>query len=118
MIKENRLTKSEFIKRVQSRLGGKFRLEEVERVLVSIFDEIKEVVKEGDELHLSNFGRIYPKEMQPRTVKGGWYHDKNTEYNVPAKIKIGLSSFPTVDKYISQRKSAPRKITEDLFGEL
>ena len=96
------MTKNEFLKRLLlSDALGEVPDDDIKRVFVAVFDEIKEVVREGDELHLNNFGKFYPKEMQSRVVRGGWYQSEKKEYFVPKKTKIGFSSFPTVDEYVS-----------------
>lgn len=109
------MTKSDFVKRVQSRFKGEFKLDELERLVVGIFDELKDVIREGDELHLNNFGRFYPKRMAARVVRGGWYADSQKEYVVPEKTKIGFSSFPRVDRDVSKPKPAPK--TDGIFGD-
>ena len=96
------MTKYEFVKRLQQRFRGEYRAEEIERLVVAVFDEVKEVIRDGDELHLNGFGRFYPKEMQSRVVRGGWYQSNKKEYLVPSKTKIGFSSFPTTDRYVSK----------------
>jgi len=111
------MTKNEFLKR----LADNPKLEDVpidliKRIFVSVFAEIKEVIREGDELHLNNFGRFYPKEMQSRVVRGGWYQQEHREYHVPEKIKIGFSSFPTVDQYVSNKDDTFMfDLNDDLF---
>lgn len=105
------ITKTEFVKRVQQRFKGHYRADEVEALVVAVFDEIKLVIQEGDELHLNNFGRFYPKEMQSRVVRGGWYQVDKKEYLVPKKTKIGFSSFPTTDRFVSQ--PSKKKIRDD-----
>jgi nucleoid DNA-binding protein len=96
------MNKQEFIKRIQKKFRGEYRADEIELMVVTVFDEVKEVIREGDELHLNNFGRFYPKEMQSRVVRGGWYPtEEKREFVVPQKIKIGLSSFPATDRYVS-----------------
>ena len=96
------MTKNEFLKcLMESSTLRDVPDEDIKRVFVAVFDEIKEVVRNGDELHLNNFGKFYPKEMQSRVVRGGWYQSEKKEYFVPKKTKIGFSSFPTVDTYVS-----------------
>jgi nucleoid DNA-binding protein len=112
------VTKNEFIKRMALRLSyeADVRMELIEQIVVSVFDEIKEVVREGDELHLNNFGRFYPKHMSERVVRGGWYQHDQKQYHVPQKTKIGFSSFPTVDRYVSQPREREWTLNEDVFS--
>lgn len=108
------MTKQEFVKRLQHRFRGEYRAEEVERLVVAVFEEVRDVIRDGDELHLNNFGRFYPKEMQSRVVRGGWYQSDKREYLVPRKTKIGFSSFPTTDRYVSKPKDRHRD-DDELF---
>lgn len=111
------MTKNEFIKRLAQTEGlGDVPLDHIKLVFVAVFNEIKEIVRDGDELHLNNFGRFYPKEMQPRVVRGGWYQSEQKEYFVPEKTKIGFSSFPTVDLYVSKSEGSDKfEFNDDLF---
>jgi hypothetical protein len=66
-------------------------------------------------LHLNNFGKFYPKEMEARIVRGGWYQTEKREYHVPKKTKIGFSSFPTTDMFVSLPKKERQLDDDELF---
>jgi nucleoid DNA-binding protein len=110
------MTKPQFLKRIQPLLTKEYELEELDEIFTLIFSEIKEVVREGNSLKISKFGEIYSKRMSARNVKGGWYSDENKTYHVPAKRKIGLSSYPSVDKYVSTPLPRKKKDSDSFMG--
>jgi nucleoid DNA-binding protein len=117
------MTKADFVKRLQKKLNSyrqsadyseRYRLDQIEDFVTVFCSELKEVVREGDELHINTLGKFYPKEMKARTVKGGFKND-GMEYNVPSKVKLGFSSFPSTDKHVSDQV-APRE-EDGLFSD-
>ncbi len=109
------MTKHDFIKRLQRRLGNGYTLAQVEEMAVGLFEELKDVVREGDELHINALGRFYPKHMRPRKVSGGFRRD-GREYAVSAKVKLGFSSFKNTDDYVSDQV-VPRS-NDGLFSDI
>lgn len=112
------MTKNGFVRRVQALLekrGIEMRKEIIDVVLESTFTAIKDVVAEGDKLHVSGLGKFYAKEMSPRTVKGGWKASAKT-YVVPARKKLGFSSFASTDKYV--QKGRINRNMDGLFADV
>lgn len=108
------MTKSEFARRVHKELSTELSVGDIETLIDTIFDEIKEVARENDSIQINGFGKFYAKNLKPRTVNCGFMEGKR--YRVPAKKKIGFSSFASTDEYISQ----PVDTFEEhgLFGEM
>jgi len=100
------VTKTVFSKRVHSSLEDyphlkALRASEVEQIVDVLFAELRELIREGDELTISGLGKFYPKHMRPRKVWPGLEKDGRPPYTIPAKIKLGFSSYNACDRYVS-----------------
>lgn len=84
------------------RNGQELRLDEIEVIVETAFTAIKDIVREGDCLHYGIIGKFYPKEMEPRKVKGGLRKMGKKSYQLPARRKLGFRSFKATDEYVRQ----------------
>jgi nucleoid DNA-binding protein len=111
------MTRQTFVKRVMLRLsrqGTNFRYPELNDIFSAFIDTIKEVVAEGDRLHINGFGKFYSKDMSARTVRGGCIPNK--VFRVPARKKLGFSSFASTDNYI--QKGRVNRNMDGLYADI
>lgn len=60
------MTKSELIERVFEKVNDNFSMRDVEVVVNTLFDGIKESLKEGDKVEIRGFGSFRVKQRRPR----------------------------------------------------
>jgi nucleoid DNA-binding protein len=118
------MTKAQFIDRLRKKTN--FEKDTVRYMVDVIFAEIIDIIDEGDELQLDYLGRFYPKLMNPRIVRGGFDRTTPKEYAVGPRVKVGFSSFPSLDKVLSEnalqresdQKANPRPASRSMFDDL
>lgn len=103
------------MQRELERQGHGFQIEQLKLIIQTAFYTIKDVIAEGDELRVDGLGKFYGKEMGPRVVKGGW-KENGHRFEIPARKKLGFSSFGSTDRHIQRGKV--RRNMDGIFADV
>lgn len=96
------LNKKDLTHRVKQQLSAKYKIQEIEEIIDTIFSTIADAVSNGEDISVSNFGKFFARFIKGKRIQRTgiqWMQDK--EFIIKDRFHLGFKPSSILNKNIN-----------------